>query len=110
MKPGKQGRIKLLALWSDIAADGDKPLYAQLFLTPGVLKSDVAFDHPYGDYLTVPWLEDLKQSMVHEVQREDVKDADKIDPAAFLGTPLQVPYDSCAASSACRSRVCSASR
>ena len=94
LKPGKQGRIKLLALWSDIAADGDKPLYAQLFLTPGVLKSDVAFDHPYGDYLTVPWLEDLKQSMVHEVQREDVKDADKIDPAAFLGTPLQVPYDS----------------
>ncbi len=51
LKAGKQSRIKLLALWSDIATTGKKPLYAQLFLTRSVLKSDPIFDHPLGKYL-----------------------------------------------------------
>lgn len=49
---GKQSRIKLLTLWSDIATTGKKPLYAQLFLTRSVLKSSKEFDNPLGQYLT----------------------------------------------------------
>ncbi len=51
---GKQSRLKLLTMWSDIATTGKKPLYAQLFLTHGVLKSDPVFDHPLGQYLSQP--------------------------------------------------------
>jgi peptidoglycan hydrolase-like protein with peptidoglycan-binding domain len=51
---GKLGRLKLLALWSDIATTGRNSLYAQLFLTPSVLKSAPVFDHPLGQYLTDP--------------------------------------------------------
>jgi len=52
LRVGKQSRLKLIALWSDIATTGRKPLYAQLFLTPSVLKSDPVFDHPLGQYLS----------------------------------------------------------
>ena len=48
---GKQSRLKLLTLWSDIATSGKNPLYAQLFLTRSVLKSDPVFNHPLGKYL-----------------------------------------------------------
>lgn len=51
LKAGKQGRLKLLTLWSDIATTGKNPLYAQLFLTRSVLKSDPLLDHPLGKYL-----------------------------------------------------------
>lgn len=54
LKIGRQSRLKLLTLWSDIATTGRNPLYAQLFLTRSVLKSDPVFDHPLGEYLTVP--------------------------------------------------------
>ncbi|MBV6467742.1 MAG: hypothetical protein PGMFKBFP_03112 [Anaerolineales bacterium] len=53
LKVGKQSRLKLLTLWSDIATTGKKPLYAQLFLTRSVLKSAPMFDHPLGLYLSV---------------------------------------------------------
>ena len=52
VKVGKQSRIKLLTLWSDIPTTGKNPLYAQLFLTPSVLKNDPVFDDPLGHYLT----------------------------------------------------------
>lgn len=52
LRIGKQSRLKLLTLWSDIATTGKGPLYAQLFLTRSVLKSDPVFDHPLGQYLT----------------------------------------------------------
>jgi hypothetical protein len=52
LKVGKQSRLKLLTLWSDIATTGKKPLYAQLFLNRNVLKSAPVFDHPLGQYLT----------------------------------------------------------
>jgi hypothetical protein len=45
------GRVPLLALWSDIDAFGETSLYARLFLTRSVLKSDPIFDHPLGKYL-----------------------------------------------------------
>ena len=54
VKVGKQSRLKLLALWSDIATTGKKPLYAQLFLTRSVLKSAPVFDHALGQYLADP--------------------------------------------------------
>lgn len=54
LKAGKQSRLKLLTLWSDIATTGKKPLYAQLFLTRSVLKSAPVFDQPLGQYLTDP--------------------------------------------------------
>ena len=54
LRVGKQSRLKLITLWSDIATTGNQPLYAQLFLTRGVLKSAPIFDHPLGQYLTDP--------------------------------------------------------
>ena len=51
---GKQSRLRLLTLWSDIATTGEKPLYAQLFLSRSVLKTAPVFDHPLGQYLTAP--------------------------------------------------------
>lgn len=49
---GKNSRVKLLALWSDLPVTGSNPLYAQLFLTRSVLKSDAVFDDPLGQYLS----------------------------------------------------------
>ena len=51
---GKSGRLKLLALWSDLPTTGKTPLYAQLFLTRSVLKDDKVFDHPVSAYLSTP--------------------------------------------------------
>ncbi len=48
---GADGRLKLLTLWSELPTTGERPLYAQLFLVPGVLKSDPVFDSPLGRYL-----------------------------------------------------------
>jgi hypothetical protein len=42
------GRVGLLPLWGNLPVNGENPLYAQLFLTPGVLNSDWAFDDPRG--------------------------------------------------------------
>ncbi|HEU4891609.1 MAG TPA: neuraminidase-like domain-containing protein [Vicinamibacterales bacterium] len=48
-----RGRTALLPLWSDLPTQGNDPLYAQLFLTPGVLVNDSALDDPNGAF---PWL------------------------------------------------------
>jgi len=42
------GRVGLLPLWGNLPVNGENPLYAQLFLTAGVLNSDWAFDDPRG--------------------------------------------------------------
>lgn len=57
VRVGKQSLLKLLTLWSDLATTGEKPLYAQLFLTRSVLQSAPVFDHPLGQYLTDPAVE-----------------------------------------------------
>ncbi len=49
LKP-EGGRNALLPLWSNIAVHGSAPLYAQLFLNPGVLNNDPAFDDPAGAF------------------------------------------------------------
>ncbi len=52
LNPGKQGRLKLLTFWTNLGTTGKQPLYAQLFLTRGMLKSDPVFDDPLGNYLS----------------------------------------------------------
>jgi len=42
------GRASLLPLWSALPVQGVNPLYAQLFLAPGVLNGDMLFDDPAG--------------------------------------------------------------
>jgi peptidoglycan hydrolase-like protein with peptidoglycan-binding domain len=49
---GRNSRIKLLTLWSNLSTTGNNSLYAQLFLKPSILKNDPVFDHPLGDYLS----------------------------------------------------------
>ena len=52
VKVGKNSRLKLLTLWSNLSTTGKKPLYSQLFLTRSVLKNDPVFDDPLGNYLS----------------------------------------------------------
>jgi hypothetical protein len=54
LQVGAQGRAKLLTIWSDIPTIGKSSLYAQLFLTPGVLERDPVFDDALGRYLEDP--------------------------------------------------------
>lgn len=48
---GRDSRLKLLTLWTNLSTTGINSLYAQLFLKKSVLKSDAIFDHPLGQYL-----------------------------------------------------------
>ncbi|MCK4539009.1 MAG: hypothetical protein KAV42_09470, partial [Candidatus Krumholzibacteria bacterium] len=52
VKVGKNSRLKLLTIWSNLSTTGKNPLYAQLFLTRSVLKNDPVFDDPLGNYLS----------------------------------------------------------
>ncbi|MCI0422985.1 MAG: hypothetical protein L0312_27800, partial [Acidobacteria bacterium] len=52
VKVGKNSRLKLLTVWSNLPTTGKNPLYAQLFLTRSVLKNDPVFDDPLGNYLS----------------------------------------------------------
>lgn len=54
VEAGKNSRLKLLTLWSNLSTTGKNPLYGQLFLTPSVLKNDAVFDDPLGNYLATP--------------------------------------------------------
>ena len=49
---GGQNRLVLPVIWSKMATTGSNPLYARLFLAPGVLKQDAVFDDPLGNYLS----------------------------------------------------------
>lgn len=49
---GKNSRIKLLTLWTELPTKGKNSLYAQLFLTRNILKDDAIFDDPLGNYLS----------------------------------------------------------
>ena len=91
---GKQGRLKLLTLWSDLPTAGRNPLYAQLFLTRSVLKSDDVFDHPLGQYLSASGVQAMAQARWHEVSRNNVAPAQKIDDAPFAAVPrIKLTYD-----------------
>ena len=91
---GKQSRLKLMTLWSDMATTGKNSLYAQLFLTRSILKSDDVFDHPLGRYLAVTEIAAMAQVRKHTVQLENVALANKIDPTLFNAEPkLELSYD-----------------
>lgn len=102
---GKQSRLKLITLWSDMATRGENALYGQLFLTPSMLKSgefidDEAgsklsiFDDPLGQYLSPPKLKAIAQRLKHEVSRPNVTARDKIDPADISGqSKITLHYD-----------------
>jgi hypothetical protein len=90
---GEQSLLKLLTLWSDLPTTGRRPLYAQLFLTRSVLKSDDVFDDALGRYLSPLGVASMAALRMHRVQLENVGPADKIDPAAFAGKPLELSYD-----------------
>lgn len=88
---GKQSRLKLLTLWSDIATTGKKPLYAQLFLTRSMLKSDDVFDHPSGDYLSPTWITQQAAQRWHRVQ---LASTTPIDPVPFAAEKrIELSYD-----------------
>jgi hypothetical protein len=94
---GKQGRIALTTLWSDLPTTGARPLYAQLFLSESMRQSDPAFDHPLGAtfYLSAPVIADLAERTHYRAYRERVVPADQLNPALFALRPtLQVRYDS----------------
>jgi len=91
---GKQSRLKLITLWSQIATTGQNPLYAQLFLTKGVLKSDAVFDDPLGEYLSEASVTAIAQSRKHEVSLK-IEPEKKIDPILFASYPkITLSYDS----------------
>ncbi|MEQ1844079.1 MAG: neuraminidase-like domain-containing protein [Nitrospira sp.] len=94
VRVGKQSRIKLTTLWADIATTGEKPLYAQLFLTRSVLKSAPVFDHPLGQYLSAAGIAAVAQTRKHRVELQNVLLAHKIDPAPFAAEPkVELSYD-----------------
>ena len=91
---GKQGRVKLTTLWANIPTTGKNSLYEQLFLNRAILKVDDVFDHPLGQYLSAAWINAAAQKRQFEVQLQNVKAADKIDPGPFAGEPkILISYD-----------------
>ena len=95
---GKQSRLKLITLWSDLTTTGMNPLYAQLFLTQSMLKSgevfdDVTetymsvFDDPLGQYLSNAGLATMAERIKYEVSQENVKPSDQIPPSVFDDWP-----------------------
>ena len=94
IRVGKQSRVKLATVWGNLPTTGKKSLYEQLFLNRAVLKIDDVFDHPLGQYLSAAWIATSAQKRWFEVQLENVKAADKIDPAPFAGEPrVRIAYD-----------------
>lgn len=94
LRVGKDSRLKLITLWSQLATTGKKPLYAQLFLKHNVLQSDSVFDDPLGNYLSSSGLATMALSHWYEVSIENVAPSNKIDPAAFSAhTEITVHYD-----------------
>jgi hypothetical protein len=102
---GKSSRLQLITLWSDLSITGEEPLYARLFLTHSMLKSGEVFDNeakkyvsvfddPLGQYLSEAGLTAMAKRIRYEVSQENVKPADKIDPAPFAAHPeVSFNYD-----------------
>lgn len=87
LKPGRLGRLPLLAFWSDLATTGADSPYAKLFLSPAVLALDPVFDAPLGDYLS-PAARDLHGAAhVFAAEIAGVAPADALDPLAFAADP-----------------------
>lgn len=94
LKPGRLGRLPLLAFWSDLAVTGAEAPYARLFLAPSVLSVDSVFDAPLGDYLSPAVRAAHGAAHVFTAETAGVAPADALDPAAFAGDPrVNVSHD-----------------
>ncbi len=94
VKVGKNSRLKLLMLWSNLATTGKDSLYAQLFLTPSMLRKNPVFDDPLGNYLAKAGIAKLAEATPFEVTLENVLPANKLDPVAFdKESAIKVSYD-----------------
>jgi hypothetical protein len=100
VKVGKQSRLKLLTLWSNLPTTGKQSLYAQLFLTHSARKSAEVevivpgepepwhlsvFDDPLGRYLEPAQVAQLADQVRYEVRLPGVTGVDQINEAAFAG-------------------------
>jgi hypothetical protein len=91
---GKQARAKLMTLWSPLPTTGKNPLYAQVLLTRGVLKSDAVFDDALGRYLTPTGIAARAATHVFTAVAYDVAAANKLTPADFAAKPrVAVDHD-----------------
>lgn len=91
---GRNSRLRLLTLFSPIGKSGNNSLYSQIFLRRSMLKGDIAFDDPLGNYLSPQGLAALAESSWHDVSLEGVLPADKINPGDFAGVPrIALDYD-----------------
>lgn len=107
LRLGKQSRFKLIPLWSDMGTDARDSLYAQLFLTPALLKSGAVevvvdgkkshvsvFDSPIGRYLDPADLKQMSEQVHYEVSLQNIKNEKKIEETLFAGKPrLSLRYD-----------------
>jgi len=92
LRVGKHSRLRLTTLWTDLPITGTRPLYAELFLTRSVLKTDDVFDEPLGRYLSPEAV--AAQARAHTfVVRRSVPPSDAIDAAVFGGTSVEARYD-----------------
>ena len=78
LRIGKQNRLKLLTLWSDLNTSGKNSLYTQLFLTRKILKNDSVFDDPLGRYLSETSLQAIAQTQKYEASLTSIEPNDKI--------------------------------
>ena len=95
VKLGKNSRLKLLALWSNLSTTGKNPLYAQLFLTRSVLKNDVVFDDLLGNYLSPTRIEQVAASTIFEAVVTNLQPIHQLDPTLFTQEPAikEIAYD-----------------
>lgn len=92
---GKQERLKLLTIWSDLSTTGKENLYTQLFLSRSQLKSDPIFDDPLGLYLTDGSIKAQKDRRTITAVQSHVLPSEKLTPSDFAGQVgvANVDYD-----------------
>lgn len=107
LRLGKHSHFKLIPLWRDMGTDAGDSLYAQLFLTPALLKSGAVevvvdgkksnvsiFDSPIGRYLDPSDLRQMSEQVHYEVSLQNIKNENKIEETLFAGKPrLSLRYD-----------------
>ena len=92
---GKQERLSLLTIWSDLSTTGAKNLYTQLFLSRSVLKHDPIFDDPLGLYLADSSITAQKERKSYTAAKSHVLPSEKLNPPVFSGQAgvITVEYD-----------------
>jgi hypothetical protein len=97
LKPGREGRLPLLAFWRDISTSGPASPYARLLLSRQVLAADPVFDDPLGAYLSPAAVSAHGLRKTFHTEARQVQQADSLNPADFAGAPrVTVGYDAAA--------------